>query len=69
MTIYIKLSRLDGSESNIDLKHAKMDKAVKKVKYARFERSTMLHTPLLHVWYFSLFSNSVCRESAILGSI
>jgi hypothetical protein len=32
-------------ESNINLKQAKMGKTIKNVKYARFECSTMLHTP------------------------
>jgi hypothetical protein len=54
---YVNLDQVkltDGLESNIDLKLAKMGKTMKKVKYVRFECSTMLHRPLttnLVLWF------------------
>jgi hypothetical protein len=44
-------------ESNPDLKQAKKGKTIKKVKYARFEHLTKLHTPyIMHMalWFCSL---------------
>jgi hypothetical protein len=45
MAIMIKSWRLRVSESNLNLNQAKRSKMVKRVKYARFECLTMLHTP------------------------
>jgi hypothetical protein len=57
MAIYIKSSRLDGLESNIDLKQAKKRKTMLKVKYARFKYLTKLHTSStvhMALWFCSL---------------
>jgi hypothetical protein len=50
----IKLCQLGASESNSNLKHAKKEKSIKKVRYARFECLDKLHTPFttcLVLWF------------------
>jgi hypothetical protein len=45
IALEIKSSRLEALEFNLELKQAKRSQTMKKVKYARFECLTRLHTP------------------------